>query len=251
MATYHHIYTNNPTAGSTDGTMVSEGHVFTAPITVTLNASQNEEELVKCAIRCDENYYSVGTSTITLGSWGGSSYYPGGGNTPKFALSFDKSTAGSLTYTLASNPANGDQGTFGELSLIAGTDFAIGDNIQTTATNIATAINNKSAYFNATNSGEAITVMEKYPGSGHTPVSYGDSGSGVIKCTFGTVVSSAAADQSTMKAKGEWTDTLSIQDMISDKNLIFWIKIQSSSDEAPQRDDSVGLLSYVTIAAKK
>lgn len=39
--------------------------------------------------------------------------------------------------------------------------------------------------------------------------------------------------------------------MISDKNLIFWIKIQSSSDEAPQRDDSVGLLSYVTIAAKK
>lgn len=44
MGAYHHIYMNNPTAGGTDGTMVSEGHVLTAPVSATLNAANNEEK---------------------------------------------------------------------------------------------------------------------------------------------------------------------------------------------------------------
>ena len=97
MATYHHLYTNDPTAGGTDGTMVSEGRLFTSPIIATLNASESETKYIKCAIRCDSNYYSVGEASLTLGSWNGGSYSPGGGNTGKFALCKDKSTAGSIT----------------------------------------------------------------------------------------------------------------------------------------------------------
>ena len=44
---YINIYMNNPTAGATDGTAVSQGGDFTAPITFTLDASENESKTVK------------------------------------------------------------------------------------------------------------------------------------------------------------------------------------------------------------
>lgn len=42
LIAYIHVNKNSPTAGGTDGTMVSEGSGAT-PISVTLNATNNEE----------------------------------------------------------------------------------------------------------------------------------------------------------------------------------------------------------------
>ncbi len=52
-----HLYKNNPTAGGTDGSMVSEG-TNGNPITIgPLDASKNQEsEPIKLAIRCDDGY---------------------------------------------------------------------------------------------------------------------------------------------------------------------------------------------------
>ena len=64
MANQLHIYTNNPTAGKTDGTEASSGTGLT-PISVTLDASKAESKAVKCAVRCDTGYYIEGNCTIT------------------------------------------------------------------------------------------------------------------------------------------------------------------------------------------
>lgn len=53
---YINIYKNNPTAGGTDGTAVSTGGLFTAPIDFTLDASQNESQTVKLAIRTESGF---------------------------------------------------------------------------------------------------------------------------------------------------------------------------------------------------
>ena len=53
---YVNIYKNNPTAGAADGTAVSTGGTFTAPMTFTLDASQNEEQTQKFAIRTESGY---------------------------------------------------------------------------------------------------------------------------------------------------------------------------------------------------
>ena len=50
------IYKNNPTEGGTDGTAVSTGGTFTAPITFVLDASVNEEQAQKMAIRTETGY---------------------------------------------------------------------------------------------------------------------------------------------------------------------------------------------------
>ena len=62
---YINIYKNNPTAGGTDGTAVSTGGDFTAPLTFTLDASQNEEQVQKCAIRTESGYVTSGLVTIS------------------------------------------------------------------------------------------------------------------------------------------------------------------------------------------
>ena len=53
---YINLYTNNPTAGGTDGTAVSTGGDFTAPISFTLDASENESKTVKLGIRTETGY---------------------------------------------------------------------------------------------------------------------------------------------------------------------------------------------------
>ena len=65
MANQLHIYTNNPTAGKTDGTEASSGTGLT-PISVTLDASKAESAAVKCAVRCDEGYKIDGGVTVSL-----------------------------------------------------------------------------------------------------------------------------------------------------------------------------------------
>ena len=52
-----HLYKNNPTAGSKDGSLVSEGTNGNPVIIGPLDASKNEEsEPLKLAIRCDDGY---------------------------------------------------------------------------------------------------------------------------------------------------------------------------------------------------
>ncbi|AEG14684.1 hypothetical protein Desku_1097 [Desulfofundulus kuznetsovii DSM 6115] len=60
-----HVYMNNPTAGGTDGVLVSEG-TEANPITVgPLNATENEESApIKLALRCETGYKTSGTVTV-------------------------------------------------------------------------------------------------------------------------------------------------------------------------------------------
>ena len=65
MANQLHIYINNPTAGETDGTEASVG-AGTTPIAVTLDAAKNEEQAVKCAVRCDSGFKIEGDVDIAI-----------------------------------------------------------------------------------------------------------------------------------------------------------------------------------------
>ena len=61
-----HIYKNNPTAGGTDGSMVSEGTNGNPIIIGPLDASKNEESApLKLAIRCDDGYIAKDGAQIT------------------------------------------------------------------------------------------------------------------------------------------------------------------------------------------
>ena len=63
MSELLHIYMNNPTAGSTDGTEVSSGTEL-APISVLLDAGKGEQKAVKCAVRCESGFHIDGVLTI-------------------------------------------------------------------------------------------------------------------------------------------------------------------------------------------
>ena len=63
---YINLYTNNPTAGGTDGTVVSLDGAQTSPISVTLDKTKAESKAIKCAIRCDAGYKTSGDVTISL-----------------------------------------------------------------------------------------------------------------------------------------------------------------------------------------
>ena len=65
MANQLHIYTNNPTAGGVDGTEVSSGTGL-SPITVRLDASKEETQAVKCALRCDTGFKIDGEVAVSL-----------------------------------------------------------------------------------------------------------------------------------------------------------------------------------------
>lgn len=63
MADLLHIYMNNPTEGSKDGTEVSSGTEL-APISVLLDAGKGEQKAVKCAVRCESGFRIDGTLTV-------------------------------------------------------------------------------------------------------------------------------------------------------------------------------------------
>lgn len=247
MGTYYHLYMNNPTAGAVDGTQVSEDHAFTAPISAVLNASNNESKLIKLAIRCEKGYETIGNVTLKKLYYDGSTTAETGGNIDKWTFAPDVSTAAACTYTVGANAASGDTVSIGDVTLTAGTDFAVGTDASATASNIAAAINNKSAIWTASVSGAAITVTEKYPGAGNVLVAAVTIGT--IAITNGDITASAAADESAMTEKGVWADTLTFTDTIGDKNKIFWLKAMSSSDEKPQKDTSTVIHTEATIQA--
>lgn len=58
-----HLFMNNPTAGSTDGTEIS-GNDNTLPLTFILDASQSETKCAKVAVRCDSGFSVEGDTDI-------------------------------------------------------------------------------------------------------------------------------------------------------------------------------------------
>ena len=59
---HHAIYINNPTASAKDGTVISSNN----PLKVTLNSTQSESAVVKCAVRCDEGYKIDSDCTVSF-----------------------------------------------------------------------------------------------------------------------------------------------------------------------------------------
>lgn len=247
MNDYIHLYMNNPTAGATDGTQVSEDHAFTAPISAVLNASNNESKVIKMAIRCASGYGTVGNVELKKLYWNGTTTAETGGNIDKWKFARDTSVPAACTYTIGTNAASGDTVAIGDVSLAAGTDFAIGTDANATAANIATAINDKSTIWAASSSGAAVTVTEKYAGAGNVLVPAVTIGT--IAITNGDITASHAATDSDMESNGAWSDTLIFTDEIRDKNVIFWLKATSSSDEKPMKDNSTVINGKATIQA--
>ena len=257
MANYYHIYTNNPSAGLQDGTVVSENGLMTAPISVTLDATRNESKVIKCAIRCEEGYESSGTSFIQPYHYDGTNYTPTGGNVGRWQVAKDLSISGQAVIKVTANASPGDTITVGDVALTAGTDFSVGSSIEETAGNIAAAIKARSEQFTTTVSGALITITEIYPGGGHTPYiknitgpgSGSDAKAATLSCSQTDSRSSFAAVPEQMAQQGVWGSRLSITDIIRDKNVIFWIKVSSSSEEAPERDSSTVIHTEVVVQA--
>ena len=63
---YINLYTGTVTAGGTDGTAVSTGDTETSPVSVTLNATNAETAIVKCALRCDTGYKTSGDTKLSF-----------------------------------------------------------------------------------------------------------------------------------------------------------------------------------------
>ena len=63
---YMNIYMGNPTAGGTDGTVVSLDGVQSSPVAFTLDATRNESGTQTLALRCASGYKTSGNTTITF-----------------------------------------------------------------------------------------------------------------------------------------------------------------------------------------
>lgn len=61
---YINLYKGNPTAGETDGTAISTDGEYTSPLSITLDASQNETKKEKLAVRCESGYQTDGNTVI-------------------------------------------------------------------------------------------------------------------------------------------------------------------------------------------
>lgn len=111
--------------------------------------------------------------------------------------------AGSNTYTISMNFAAGDTVTFGGVTFTCtsstqdATNFVLGADTATSATNLATALNANSsinAIYTASTSGSVVTITEKSAGGGNTPGAMTTTGTGTV--VAGTAVTSTAAASS-------------------------------------------------------
>jgi hypothetical protein len=68
---YINIYMEDPTnnitvtAGGTDGVALSTEDTYTSPLSITLDAATSESKIVKLAVRCEPNFTTEGTTTIS------------------------------------------------------------------------------------------------------------------------------------------------------------------------------------------
>ena len=65
MAEYINLYCENPTEDAQDGVVISAG-TGESPLSVVLDATQNETKVVKCAVRATEGYKTSGETTISF-----------------------------------------------------------------------------------------------------------------------------------------------------------------------------------------
>lgn len=65
MNAFLNIYMNAPTEGGTDGTAVSTGDM-TAPLSFTLDATQNEVASDTIAVRCESGYQTSSDTVISV-----------------------------------------------------------------------------------------------------------------------------------------------------------------------------------------
>ena len=89
MSEYISLYMNNPTNGGTDGTAVSENMSQTSPVSVVLNATENEAKAVKAALRCAEGYKTSGKTRVSFAFWDGAAYQDSGGSIEKWQVAMD------------------------------------------------------------------------------------------------------------------------------------------------------------------
>lgn len=83
------LYSNNPTAGQKDGTLISQDHSNTAPLAVTLKLT--EQKAVKCAIRTDAGYKTTDGVIISFTYFDGTEYKTTGGNINNWYVCLDNS----------------------------------------------------------------------------------------------------------------------------------------------------------------
>lgn len=93
MSEYIGIYASNPTAGEMDGTLLSEDGTFAAPLTFTLNATENETAARKLAVRCGEGYEVDGDVTVKAHFLNNGQYLEEGGNIDKYSFCTDNGYA--------------------------------------------------------------------------------------------------------------------------------------------------------------
>src|SRR5574344_1493412 len=67
MNEYINVYMGEVTKGGKDGDLVSQNNLQTSPISVSLDATQNEVKYIKCAIRTEPGYTSSRTAISFLG----------------------------------------------------------------------------------------------------------------------------------------------------------------------------------------
>lgn len=60
------LYNQNPTEGQQNGVQVSTGEDFSNPLTFELNSATANEQIAKCAIRCQEGFKVDGEARISL-----------------------------------------------------------------------------------------------------------------------------------------------------------------------------------------
>lgn len=63
---YLNLYMGNPTAGGTDGTIVSLDGSRTSPVTFTLDAAEEESGTQVLALRCEAGYATSGNTTVSF-----------------------------------------------------------------------------------------------------------------------------------------------------------------------------------------
>ena len=60
------LYNQNPTEGQMNGVQVSIGEDFSNPLSFELNSATADEQIAKCAIRCQEGFKVDGQARISL-----------------------------------------------------------------------------------------------------------------------------------------------------------------------------------------
>ena len=56
MNAYINVYTGNPALDGTDGTQISTDGAQTSPLSVVLDATKEENKVMKIALRCDAEH---------------------------------------------------------------------------------------------------------------------------------------------------------------------------------------------------